>query len=61
MELAMNAVGAREGIVGIKAKNRHAVAAVEAACVVPPSASICWAITIRRATNTTWFTRPPAG
>jgi Na+-translocating ferredoxin:NAD+ oxidoreductase RnfC subunit len=32
MRLAMEAVGAREGIVGIKAKNRHAVEAVEAAC-----------------------------
>ena len=32
MRLAMEAVGARTGIVGIKAKNRHAVAAVEAAC-----------------------------
>jgi Na+-translocating ferredoxin:NAD+ oxidoreductase RnfC subunit len=32
MKLAMEAVGAHEGIVGIKAKNRHAVEAVEAAC-----------------------------
>ena len=32
MLLAMEAVGAKTGIVGIKAKNKHAVAAVEAAC-----------------------------
>lgn len=32
MELAMEAVGAKVGIVGIKAKNKHAVEAVEAAC-----------------------------
>ncbi|MFI5356144.1 MAG: 4Fe-4S dicluster domain-containing protein [Opitutales bacterium] len=32
MQLAMAAVGAGTGIVGIKAKNRHAVAAVEVAC-----------------------------
>jgi Na+-translocating ferredoxin:NAD+ oxidoreductase RnfC subunit len=32
MQLAMEAVGARAGIVGIKAKNKHAVEAVEAAC-----------------------------
>jgi len=32
LQLAMGAVGAREGIVGIKAKNHHAVEAVEAAC-----------------------------
>jgi Na+-translocating ferredoxin:NAD+ oxidoreductase RnfC subunit len=32
MQLAMEAVGAASGIVGIKAKNKHAVAAVEAAC-----------------------------
>ena len=36
MRLAMEAVGARTGIVGIKAKNRHAVAAVEAACRTLP-------------------------
>jgi len=32
MRLAMEALGARDGIVGIKAKNRHAVEAVQAAC-----------------------------
>jgi Na+-translocating ferredoxin:NAD+ oxidoreductase RnfC subunit len=32
MQLAMEAVGARTGIVGIKAKNAHAVEAVQAAC-----------------------------
>jgi Na+-translocating ferredoxin:NAD+ oxidoreductase RnfC subunit len=32
MTLAMGAVGANEGIVGIKAKNKHAVAAMQAAC-----------------------------
>jgi len=32
MQLAMDAVGAKTGIVGIKAKNKHAVEAVEAAC-----------------------------
>ncbi len=36
MMLAMEAVGARDGIVGIKAKNRHAVEAVEAACQGSP-------------------------
>ena len=36
MQLAMEAVGAREGIVGIKAKNQHAVDAVEAACAGSP-------------------------
>ena len=32
MQLAMEAVGAARGVVGIKAKNKHAVEAVEAAC-----------------------------
>ena len=32
IQLAMAAVGANTGIVGIKAKNKHAVAAVQAAC-----------------------------
>ncbi|HND62859.1 MAG TPA: 4Fe-4S dicluster domain-containing protein [Opitutaceae bacterium] len=32
MQLAMEAVGAKTGIVGIKAKNKHAVSAVQAAC-----------------------------
>ncbi len=32
IQLAMTAVGAGTGIIGIKAKNKHAVAAVEAAC-----------------------------
>ncbi|HTX65813.1 MAG TPA: 4Fe-4S dicluster domain-containing protein [Opitutaceae bacterium] len=32
VQLAMEAVGARAGIIGIKAKNRHAVEAMEAAC-----------------------------
>ena len=32
MQLAMEAVGAGTGIVGIKAKNKHAVEAIEAAC-----------------------------
>ena len=32
IQLAMTAVGASTGVVGIKAKNKHAVAAVEAAC-----------------------------
>jgi len=32
MQLAMEAVGARDGVVGIKAKNAHAVEAVRAAC-----------------------------
>ena len=36
MQLAMEAVGAKTGIVGIKAKNRHAVEAVEAACKGTP-------------------------
>jgi Na+-translocating ferredoxin:NAD+ oxidoreductase RnfC subunit len=36
MQLAMDAVGAKTGIVGIKAKNRHAVEAVEAACKGTP-------------------------
>src|SRR5512138_3188598 len=32
MQLAMEAVGATRGVVGIKAKNKHAVETVEAAC-----------------------------
>ncbi|HTR40497.1 MAG TPA: 4Fe-4S dicluster domain-containing protein [Pseudomonadales bacterium] len=32
MELAMNATGAKEGVVGIKGKKKHAVEAVTAAC-----------------------------
>ncbi len=36
MVLAMEAVGAGDGIVGIKAKNRHAVEAVQAACQGTP-------------------------
>lgn len=36
MLLAMEAVGARAGIVGIKAKNKHAVETVEAACKGTP-------------------------
>ncbi len=36
LRLAMEAVGARAGIIGIKAKNRHAVEAVEAACQGTP-------------------------
>ena len=32
MRLAMEAVGARDGVIGIKAKKKHAVEAVEAAC-----------------------------
>jgi Na+-translocating ferredoxin:NAD+ oxidoreductase RnfC subunit len=32
VELSMDAVGARDGVVAIKAKNKHAVEAVEAAC-----------------------------
>ena len=32
MQLAMEAVGATRGVVGIKAKNKHAVQAVESAC-----------------------------
>ncbi len=32
MQLAMEAVGAKEGVVGIKAKKKHAVEAVQAAC-----------------------------
>lgn len=32
IELAMDAVGAAEGVVAVKGKNRHAVEAVEAAC-----------------------------
>ena len=36
MTLAMAATGAREGIVGIKAKNKHAVEAIEAACQGTP-------------------------
>lgn len=36
VQLTMEAVGAREGIVGIKAKNRHAVEAVEVACAGTP-------------------------
>ena len=36
MQLAMDAVGAKTGIVGIKAKNKHAVEAIEAACKGTP-------------------------
>ena len=36
MQLAMEAVKARDGIVGIKAKNHHAVEAVRAACAGTP-------------------------
>ena len=36
MVLAMQAVDAKDGFIGIKAKNRHAVAAVEAACAGTP-------------------------
>jgi Na+-translocating ferredoxin:NAD+ oxidoreductase RnfC subunit len=36
VELAMSAVGAKTGIVGIKAKNHHAVEAVQAACAGGP-------------------------
>lgn len=36
MRLALEAVGAREGIVGIKAKNRTAVEAIERACAGTP-------------------------
>ena len=32
LELVMDAVGARDGVVGIKAKKKHAVEAVEQAC-----------------------------
>lgn len=32
MQLAMEAVGAKEGVVGVKAKKKHAVAAAQAAC-----------------------------
>jgi Na+-translocating ferredoxin:NAD+ oxidoreductase RnfC subunit len=32
MQLAMEAVGAREGVVGVKAKKKHAVAAAQEAC-----------------------------
>ena len=32
VELAMEAVGAKEGVIGIKAKKKHAVEAIEAAC-----------------------------
>ena len=32
VELSMEAVGARDGVVAIKAKNRHAFEAIEAAC-----------------------------
>ncbi|MBI5381404.1 MAG: 4Fe-4S dicluster domain-containing protein [Opitutae bacterium] len=32
MQLAMEAVGAKDGVIGIKAKNKHAVAAVTQAC-----------------------------
>lgn len=32
MELAMKATGAKEGVIGIKAKKKHAVEAVESAC-----------------------------
>ena len=36
MVLTMRAVEAKDGVIGIKAKNHHAVAAVEAACVGTP-------------------------
>lgn len=36
VQLAMQAVGAREGVVGIKAKNKHAVESIEAACKGTP-------------------------
>lgn len=36
IRLAMQAVGAKSGIVGIKAKNKHAVEAVQAACAGGP-------------------------
>lgn len=36
MELAMEAVGAREGVIGVKAKRKQAVAALEAACQGSP-------------------------
>lgn len=36
MVLSMDAVGAKDGFVGIKAKNRHAVEAVETACANTP-------------------------
>ncbi|MCX6902718.1 MAG: 4Fe-4S dicluster domain-containing protein [Verrucomicrobia bacterium] len=32
VELAMQAVGAKDGVVGIKAKNKHAIACIEQAC-----------------------------
>jgi len=36
MRLAMEAVGAKDGVIGIKAKKKHAVEAVEAACKGTP-------------------------
>jgi Na+-translocating ferredoxin:NAD+ oxidoreductase RnfC subunit len=36
VQLAMEAVGAKDGVIGIKAKNRHAVDAMQAACQGTP-------------------------
>ena len=36
MQLAMEAVGAKDGVIGIKAKKKHAVEAVQAACQGTP-------------------------
>jgi len=36
VELSMEAVGAKDGVIGVKAKNKHAVKALEAACKGTP-------------------------
>ena len=48
VQITMEAVGAKDGFIGIKAKNRHAVEAMESACRARRCACISWAIIIRR-------------
>ena len=60
MQLATEAVGAKDGVIGIKAKKKHAVEAATKPARAPPSASICSAIIILPATNTIWFMKSPA-
>jgi Na+-translocating ferredoxin:NAD+ oxidoreductase RnfC subunit len=56
MQLAMTAVGAGEGVIGVKGKKKHAVEAVTAASQGRTSASSCWGIIIPPAMNLIWFT-----
>lgn len=54
MQFAMEAVGAREGVVGIKAKKQHAVKRPPPPVGALGSAFTCSAIITPPATNTIW-------